>query len=55
MRKQMQAKGDNDPRKGEKSGKIGRGGAQRYLTRVRSGGLDMAYFIAFQLVKRFQI
>ena len=25
MRKQMQAKGDNDPRKGEKSGKIGRG------------------------------
>jgi len=26
MREQVQAKGDNDPRQGEKSGKIGRGG-----------------------------
>ena len=26
MREQVQAKGDNDPRKGEKSRKIGRGG-----------------------------
>ena len=54
MRKQMQAKGDHDPRQGEKSGKIGRGGAQRYLTRVRSGGLDLAYFIAFYSSKDFK-
>ena len=59
MREQMQAKGDHDPRQGEKSGKIGRGGAQRYLMHVRSGGLDLrVYFVAlcaaFKLTKSFK-
>ena len=39
MREQVQAKGDNDPWQGGKSGKIGRGGVQRYLTRAHLHGL----------------